>query len=319
MKQKKISWVNPLRKENKLRFLIFWGLGLLVLAAGLMAWKEWTEQFARWTPDYALVTLPEFSSVESLSQEELALIYAQTGLSEVGLERLEEAGRLEELAVFQRAYFLEAVEVQPEEAVEFSLPFDQLPMSCWQNSPISWEEYLLSPEGYRGAYLPMVPLELGDILLTPNSHTYGWRQGHAALVVDLDEWQSLESMVLGENSKLQYLSKWQGFPAVVILRPVEAELGQVAAEYALDFLVDVPYDLTVGVLSAKNQPLGEISGTHCAHLVWQAYQWAGLDIDSNGGAIIAPQEIVGSQALEVVQIWGVNPQVLWSYSNLNKV
>lgn len=300
------------QREKTVRKVLFVAGAMGLIFAVLFAWKEWTEQFARWTPSYAFTQLPEFDTVSQLSHEQLDIIYEQTGLTQVGLQRLEKAGRLDQLEVFHRAFFLEAVETSMKELHGFSYPLTSLPMTCFQNSPISWEEYVMDLEGNRGAYLPMVPLENGDILLTPNSHSFGWRQGHSALVVDGEEGITLESVVLGQNSTTQWAWKWQGFPAVIILRPVDTTLGECATELALDYLFDIPYILTIGVLSEKFRTISDIKGTNCSHLVWQAYQWAGVDIDSNGGVQVLPEDMAWSEHLEVVQIWGVDPAVLWA-------
>lgn len=288
------------------------GLSLVLLMGGLLLWKESAESSARWYPEYEKVELAVVESVEDLSSEELEILLAQTGLSEIGLKRLEEAGRLEELEYFQRGFFLDTEEMNPQDAIGLEIPFTTLPMACIQNSPISWEEYILDQEGNRGVYLPMVPLEEGDILLTPNSHSFGYRQGHAALVVDAEEQFTLESVVLGSNSVLQPVSKWNGFPAVLVLRSKDDSLGDIATDYAMEFLLDVPYDLSVGVFSKKDLTLGEKArGTQCSHLVWQAYAWAGVDLDANGWGLVTPYNLSQSENLELVQIWGMDPEKMW--------
>lgn len=302
--------VNPKIKTKK--FAKYSLLSLLFLLFFLLLWKEHAEQFIRWTPSYPQEELPSFSTVSQLSPQEIQFIYEQTGLSEVGLQRLEEANRLDELEVFHRGYFLEAVELGEDELANLSSPLPVLPVSCDMNSPISWEESVLNLDGNRGSYLPMVPLEKGDILLTPSSHCFGWRQGHAAMVVDTEEELTLESVVLGMNSKTQWLGKWQGFPAVIILRAKDPVLGEQAVELAMTYLLDVPYILTIGVFSEKFLDKQSVTGTNCSHLVWQAYQWAGVDIDSNGGIQVLPQDMAHSPYLEVVQIWGVNPEKMWN-------
>jgi len=67
--------------------------------------------------------------------------------------------------------------------------------------------------------------------------------------------------------------------------------------------------LTTGILSKKNQK--NPNRTHCAHLVWRAFKQFGIDLDSNGGKIVKPQDIANSPHLEVVQIYGFHPEKLW--------
>lgn len=308
-KKKKGKRIKNKEKQKK-RWAISLITGFLLFVA-LFYWKSQGESHIRWIPDYEMSELPSFFKVSQLSSEQLLEIYRQTGVSEVGLLRLEEQGRLEELEVFQRAFFLEGVVMESEDLTALSYPLTTLPIFSEMNSPISWEEWVVDFEGNRGAYLPMVPLSKGDVLLTPSSYCFGFRQGHAALVIEEDT--TLESVVLGTNSKFQWAGKWQGFPAVVILRPKEEEMAERAVEFALSHLVDIPYVLTIGVFSDKYLGFDRVWGTNCSHLVWQAYEWAGIDIDGNGGRQVLPQDMGYSSQLEVVQIWGINPEEMWNY------
>lgn len=303
------------KKPHKFLYKSLFFLLILSLMYGLLLlWKQTAQIQVRWTPDYLSEELPHFTSVRELTQEEQDLLFAQTGLTLGGLTRLEEAGRLEELEVFHRAFFLESllVDGSPDSLSSFSSPLQALPTYADKNSPISWEEWLLNLDGTRGAYYPMIPLEKGDILLTPSSYCFGWRQGHSAMVVDGVEGFTLESVVLGQNSTTQWVSKWQGFPAVMVLRPKDERLGERAAQLAMEYLYDIPYTLTVGVLSNKYRTFDSIKSTNCSHLVWQAYQWLGLDIDGNGGIQVFPQDIGQSDQLELLQIWGIDPNTMWA-------
>ena len=49
----------------------------------------------------------------------------------------------------------------------------------------------------------------------------------------------------------------------------------------------------------------DIEGTHCAHLVWYAYNRFGYDVDSDGGVIVTPRDIFESPVWEVVQVYGM--------------
>ena len=51
--------------------------------------------------------------------------------------------------------------------------------------------------------------------------------------------------------------------------------------------------------------------THCSHLVWQAYKHFGYDIDSDGGPLVTCNDIARSDLLEVVQVYGFDPDALW--------
>ena len=47
-----------------------------------------------------------------------------------------------------------------------------------------------------------------------------------------------------------------------------------------------------------------LSGTHCAHVIWYAYQQVGIDLDSDGGIFVTPYDIQNSPYLEVIQSYG---------------
>ncbi|MFI3250349.1 MAG: hypothetical protein R3Y07_05245 [Eubacteriales bacterium] len=280
-------------KKGKVALII-----LLSVTISLYLWGQSAKQNARWLPDYPKTDLTELlTKLEediNLTSEEYDLLYAQTGIGEEGLDRLIQAGRQGELLGFQALYFAE------------------IPYVNVSNTILTNEEYFITEQGERNNLIPLVPLQPGDILLTPSSHFLGWRQGHAAIVIDHET--TLESVLLGQNSLLQRVGKWSGFPAVIVLSLKEnsEQEGLAAAQIALEYLNDVPYDLTVGVFSKKDVTDGVLEGTHCSHLVWQSYQRGGIDLDSNGGLLPTPQDIARSPHLEVLQLWGVDPEKMWN-------
>ena len=82
-------------------------------------------------------------------------------------------------------------------------------------------------------------------------------------------------------------------------------------EFAYNNLLGIPYRLATGILSKKYNP-DKLKGTQCAHLVWYAYKKFGVDLDSNGGAIVKPQDMALSDKVEVVQAFGFYLDKLWS-------
>ena len=155
------------------------------------------------------------------------------------------------------------------------------------------------------------PLEKGDILLTPSSRCGGWRNGHAALVVDAEEGLVLEAYSLGCPSQLSSLSTWQDKAAVAVLRlkGVSEERRARMADWARENLVGLPYGLFSGLAW-----LGESTGppaTQCAHLVWCACAAFGYDIDGCGGWPVTPRDISLSPLLETVQVWGLPQGQRW--------
>ena len=56
----------------------------------------------------------------------------------------------------------------------------------------------------------------GDILLSFSTHSFGWRHGHAALVIDDNK--TLESRIIGENSDLSTVDHFRQYSNYVLLR-----------------------------------------------------------------------------------------------------
>ena len=171
-------------------------------------------------------------------------------------------------------------------------------------------EYIVDENGVIDyTKVKLGPLQKGDILITSASHIPFWRNGHAALLVDAKQQITLEAIVIGENSSYQSLRKWKRYPNFIVLRLKDSTLKERSqiAETAIQYLNDIPYHLLVGILTPKEKAAQEIDGTHCSHLIWEAYYLNGYDIDSNGGKIVSPEDIVNSNLLEVVQIYGLDP------------
>ena len=93
----------------------------------------------------------------------------------------------------------------------------------------------------------------------------------------------------------------------MVLSPKDKDVKDKVAEYALKNLVGINYSSLVGIFSSKNS----ISKTHCSHLVWYAYKQFGIDLDSNGGTMVMSKDIANSPYLEIVQIFGFEPNKLW--------
>lgn len=256
------------------------------------------ERSAHLSPDYSMTDLTGILSASHLTQADYKTLYYQAGLGKPAVDALlakGDAGRQEILEI-QQAFF---APVQYE---------------CTWNSPISKEEHAIGPDGYWRPETKLAPLEDGDILITKNSHIGGWRNGHAALVVDADNETTLESVVIGRNSKTQDYDKWRTFPSFLVLRlkDTPGEERETIARSAMHNLNDIPYYFPAGVLSPKYQPPGSVTGTQCSHLVWLAYFHFGYDLDSDSGMIVTPKDIANSPLLEIVQIYGVDPGSPWS-------
>jgi hypothetical protein len=90
----------------------------------------------------------------------------------------------------------------------------------------------------------------------------------------------------------------------------EEKLNDIAS-FSKKYMHDIPYVLTIGLLSKKNPETEKINGTQCSHLVWYPFKNFGYDIDSDGSWLVTPKDITNSDLFEVVQIYGVDPSEIW--------
>lgn len=245
---------------------------------------------------------------EKLSERDYELLFRQTGLGRAAVDFLIGNNREQELLGLQEMFFADVT------------------VECEANTIVTREERITAD-----ASIPYV--ENGDILITFNSHALGWRNGHAAMVVDAEKRLTLEARVLGTSTTVMSMNHWESYPSFVVLRlkNTTKEQREAIASYAVENLTDIPYRLEAGVMErlkkllttslARMKATGAdhadnlagnggtaittLSGTHCAHLVWYAYEYFGYDLDSDGGMIVTPGDIFESPLLEIVQIYGM--------------
>ena len=278
-----------MRRKRKILYL---GILSVFCASVLFLWTESAERDAHFTPDYEKVDLEAFLEKAELTDEEYAVIFGQTGLAKPGVDELYRLGRQNELLCLQERFFA---------PVEYH---------CSGRYVICRSERLDGEEETAG-FLPTV--HNGDILITFSGHVFGWRSGHAAIVVDGEKGLTLEAISPSCNSCLCELSHWREYPQFVLLRPknlTERECGEIAA-YAVENMNDIPYDLFRWAERGNGQ--GEeckVTGTQCAHLVWAVYYHFGYDLDSDGGYIVTPMDLCRSGLLEVVQAYGIDAKKL---------
>jgi DNA helicase-2/ATP-dependent DNA helicase PcrA len=130
---------------------------------------------------------------------------------------------------------------------------------------------------------------------------------------DADNKETLEAVLLGQDSMLQDINKWRNFPSFMMLKLKDAsqeDLDEIA-RFAKNNLLNVPYGLSVGFFSKKNPEPDSIKTTQCAHIVWYPFMQFGYDIDSDGTWLVTPKDIANSDLFEIVQIYGVNPDEIW--------
>lgn len=278
------------RKRIWLRLLIvftaivlFVGAVLGVLQLGVI----YTERsWEHWQPNYEKLDISELVYKQELTDEDYETLYRQTGFTRLGIDDLRERNRHSRILEMQK--FL----------------FEDHEMSADHFAPFTYIEEI-------DAYAPMAELKDGDIIVSATTRVSWWRYGHAALVTDGAAGRIVESLSPGVNSAMSNAITFADFANFIILRPkADEELKAQVVEYAEESLIDLPYRMTTGIFSRKK--VETLKATQCAHLVWHAYYKFGIDLDSNGGAIVKPQDIALSEHVEVVQAFGFDLDQLWS-------
>lgn len=266
---------------------------LVLLAAAELMTVVSDKTYHPWSPDYEKVDLTEIlDRSDALTEEDYGVLYRQTGLTKIGVDRLIEQNDTDRIYRIQEAYF------QPKDVV-----LDRF-------APWTCSEMLGNgKQSIQGA------VRTGDIIVTASTHVLCFRYGHAALVVN-DRGTILESTspgalsdFYGRNVSLSF----DRYASFMILRPdpeiISTETRLAVGKFAREELTGIPYAFTVGIFSKKNPET--LKYTQCAHIVWYAYKHFGIDLDSNGGGVVKPRDIVNSPYMQVVQIYGFNPDTLW--------
>lgn len=263
------------RRNRFPRWLFAFAAFLLLFYA---AQRFWAHRSGYFVPDYPQITLTESTDYET--------IFLQTGLGPATVKKLLEAGEFQTILDAQDTLF------HPPGA-------ECTPLLGW----FTREDRLKTPG------TPLLALQPGDILLTLSTHTAGWRHGHAALVID--ENVTLESIVLGTDSTLVNAAHWAAYSNYAVLRVKNStpELQQQVAQYSKEHLQGVPYRLTSGWIGPKApKPEDAQFGLHCSYLVWYAWNQFGYDLDSDRGRLVSAHDLLRSDLLEVVQIFGMDPR-----------
>ena len=267
------------KKKNIMRSI---PIALVVLSglflANYLLQTLWAHRTETIVPDYARVTISEESDYETL--------FLQTGLGESAIDKLIAQDRFDVALALQDAVF------EPAKTL-------CAPMFGW----FTREDRRESDDR-----VILVDLQPGDILLSLSTHSVGWRHGHAGLVVDADS--VLESVSIGEVSDVVGASHWTTYSNFVVLRVkgIDEERQKAVAAYARENLCGVSYRLLSGWIGDKAPQVDEAwFGAHCSYLVWYAWNQFGVDLDSDGGRLVSCADILNSELVEVVQVYGMDP------------
>ena len=127
---------------------------------------------------------------------------------------------------------------------------------------------------------------------------------------DLDAEATLESRVLGEPSGFGRVNAWRTYAdyAVVRVNTRPPEFAKAVADFSRHRLSEVPYRLRAGLVGEKFMNAeAEEFGLHCGYLVWYAWKTFGVDLDGTGGRLVTPRDLLLSDQVEVVQVYGMTP------------
>jgi len=270
--------------------------GIFVTASLLLSCclaADWAaEESARTLPPYAREDISALLAKDVWSEEDYAYLYKQTGLGKAPLDELKSTP--ERILEFQDALFFQPQIAHIDAAI--TTPHD------YMDGKVSF---------------PIAPLHDGDVIISSSCHTFGWRNGHAALIVYAKRGITFESFTPTTPSgygTVEWFSTCSNFMVLRLKEEYRAQTDPAEiAKSAQEKLMHVPYRLTVGIFFPKDQCKNgrTPTATHCAHIVWQAFYNFGLDIDSNGGAVVVPRDIARSKYFEVVQMSGFDPDKLW--------
>ncbi len=224
---------------------------------------------------------------EDLTKKDYDLIFSQTGLGKPAVDKLASMGLYEKVEEYRQYYLADKDFV------------------CFRDGVFACHEYITDSNGNAIQNPMFANLQNGDIIVTLSIHSLGWRHGHAAIVVDAENGIIAQAVMIGEKSALGSIIEWWDFPLVAVLRAknVDEEIANEIAKFAKDKLIGIDYSIMAGLLSGRDENVLP-STTQCAHFVWYAYNCFGIDVDSNGNRIVTPKEILHSDKLEIVQVYG---------------
>ena len=263
--------------KNRKIFIALALVSVLLLCLYVLQ-TDWAHRKERFMPTYPSMPLTAATDYET--------IFMQTGLGKSAVETLIQDGNFDTVLDTQKRFFHNTEE------------------TC--KSTLGW--FTKSDRIKKTEAPAFVDLQPGDVILTLSTHSCGWRHGHAGLIID--EKSVLECLVLGQDSCVSSIQHWNKYSQVAVLRlkGITEELQQEIVAYAKENLCGVPYCLWAGFWKNKAMDSTDSGfGLQCAYLVWYAYQHFGYDLDSDGGRLVTTQDLIDSKLLEVVQVYGMNP------------
>lgn len=240
-------------------------------------------------PDYEKIDLSSIIYKETLSDHDYDTLLLQTGLTRAGVDAVISANRQSDFFKIQDDYF----ENYSVKKIQFS------PITCCHEVE---------------KHITTVPLEDGDIIITPTSHFSFFEMGHSALVVDSFEGTIMNATGYDNISCFEDVGEATNRPIFMVLRlKSDKETREQIAKNAKEKLIDLKYSISIGIIG--NKYVENPVRTNCSHLIWHAFKSFGYDIDSNGGGVVLPMDFLNSENLEILQVYGYDAAKLKKQSN----
>lgn len=288
----KHKFKNNKHKKSQIAFLI-----IITIIATMAIMEKIIEPMGFIRPDYEKTDITDILDKDSLSDDDYKELFYQTGLGEIAVDEIlkDKVSGKEKILKFQETFFKDNN------------------ISCDWIGIITKQESIVNNDGKPIYGFNLAPYENGYVLVTKATHSLGWRHGHAGIVTDAENQETLEAVILGSNTMLQDINKWRVYPSFMMLKLKDEsqETLDEIAKFAKNNLLDKPYGLTVGITSKKNPPSGNIKSTQCAHVAWYPLIQFGYDTDYDGSWLVTPKDISNSDLFEIVQIYGVDPSDIW--------
>ncbi len=270
---------------------------IIIITTALAIADEIIEPMGYIRPDYEKSDISDILKKELLNDDDYKELFYQTGLGKVAIDEIlkDKVSGKQNILQFQEDFF------------------KKHNILCERIAIIVSQESIVNEEGNPMYGFNLAPYENGYILLTKATHSLGWRHGHAGIVTDAKNQETLEAVLLGTDTMLQDINKWRVYPSFMMLKlkDTSQETLDEIAEFAKNNMLSIPYGLTVGLSSKKNPEPDNIKTTQCSHVVWYPLMQFGYDTDSDGTWLVTPKDIANSDLFEIVQIYGVNPEEIW--------
>lgn len=281
--------------KHKKFFIAF--LIIITIIAAIAIMEEIIEPMGFIRPEYDKTDITVILEKDLLNENDYKELFYQTGLGKTALDELlkDKSSGIEKILKFQNIFFKDNN------------------VSCNKIGIITSQESIVNDEGKPMYGFNLAPYENGYILVTKATHSLGWRHGHAGIVTDAENQETLEAVILGTNTMLQDINKWRVYPSFMMLKlkDTSQETLDEIAEFAKNNMLDIPYGLTVGLTSKKNPAPNNIKSTQCSHVAWYPLMQFGYNVDYDGSWLVTPKDIANSELFEIVQIYGVDPDDIW--------